>query len=108
MTGEPKILFFMNTLISWSSLIVTLGGLVLCLSHQRSSPKMWLVSLGFAGLLLGALWYRLGIPLFTQGGSPIVAMLLIGGLIHLISWSLLVCGLAGIFSDLRHRLPRKD
>src|SRR5438045_4108261 len=103
MTPGSGIVIFANSLLSCASFLIPLGGLVICVSNQRSSPKMWLMSLGFAGLVMGGLWNRLGLPFLANswGGKPLLSeLVLLGGLIHLIAWSLLVWGLRGIVSDL--------
>src|SRR4051794_11859440 len=111
MVHDPGLVFLVNGILSWASLLLTLGGLAICVSNQRLSPKLWLTSVGFAGLLLGGFWNRLGLPFFANTQprmSPLILLVLMGSIIHLISWSLLVYGLAATFSDLQRRLSRKE
>lgn len=107
MANGLDLFFLLNTGISWLIMVVILAGLAVSLANQRISPMMWLVSFGFIGLLAGGVWNRLGVPLIAKSGmarETFGYLLLIGSLVHLISWIVLVSGLFAVFTELRRRL----
>ena len=99
-------LILMSYWILGLSSLVMLGGLFVCLANLRLSMSMWLLALGFAGLNAERLWNDLATPhLFVAAGrtSPIRFLLFLGGIVHLISWVMIVVGLSRVLADLRRR-----
>ena len=93
------------------SSLVMLGGLFVCLANIRLSPRMWLLAFGFAGLNAERLWNDLATPhLFVAAGrgSPIRFLLFLGGIVHLMSWVMIVVGLSRVLADLRRRSGPPD
>jgi hypothetical protein len=111
MNRENDLFFLLSSAISWLSLFVMIGGLVVCVSNQRFLPKIRWLSLGFAGLILAGIWNRVGIPFLTQAGivrNGLGVLLFISSMVQLISMGLLVWGLSALLSDYRRRLSPKE
>jgi uncharacterized membrane protein YeaQ/YmgE (transglycosylase-associated protein family) len=95
-------------MLGWAYLLVPLAGIIICAVYRRLSSRMGIVLAGFAGVLgasVARMCFQYLMQTWLNGERDRFWMTLAGfNLASLVSWGLVLCGLATVFADLWRQL----